>query len=536
MLRASRLGLAIASGFMLFMACPDFDLWPLMWVALVPALHLALTAATPKRAFFLGWLTGVVANTGGFYWMKGLLERFGHMPVYVAIPIMMLLTTYQGVTFAFWSWGVHRAHRRTALPLFVLAPLIMVTLELLVPQIFPFYLAISQAWIVPLIQVADLTGPMGVTFLMLMMTGALYDAAARWRAGAASLGRALRPVAIAGLVIAAVVGYGFLRISQVQARRESAPKADVGLVQANVGILEKWDPAERAGLLETHQRLSSQLAAAGADLVVWPESSYPYPLSRSMTRDFDPTDARRIRRGFSTPLMFGTVTVESGAARGTGSRYPYNTALMMDAGGNITATFDKVFLLVFGEYIPFYEQAPWFRKVFPEASHFNRGSEPASFPVNIDGREFRIGPLICYEDILPGFTRRVAKLRPHLFVNITNDAWFGRTSEPYQHLALSVFRSVEHRLEMVRAVNTGVSAHIDATGRVRRATPSADPQEQPPPQPIAIMNDVALLEGGTVYAAVGDTFAWLCALTLAALVARLPRHRALAGGYRKKNG
>ena len=114
----------------------------------------------------------------------------------------------------------------------------------------------------------------------------------------------------------------------------------------------------------------------------------------------------------------------------------------------------------------------------------------------------------------------MAKLEPNAFVNITNDAWFGRTAEPYQHLALAVFRSVEHRLEMVRAVNTGVSAHIDAAGRVRAQTESVDPDELPPPTPKTLLVDLAMLPGGGLYRHVGDLFGFAC---LAALVVILVR-------------
>ena len=141
--------------------------------------------------------------------------------------------------------------------------------------------------------------------------------------------------------------------------------------------------------------------------------------------------------------------------------------------------------MLFGEYIPFYDAIPWFTKLFPEASNFNRGNEPGHRSrCRSAAASYRLGPLICYEDILPGFARRVAKLGPNAFINITNDAWFGRTAEPYQHLALAVFRSVEHRLEMVRAVNTGVSAHIDAAGpgprsdRIGRSGRAADADAQ----------------------------------------------------------
>ncbi|MES1205235.1 MAG: nitrilase-related carbon-nitrogen hydrolase, partial [Pseudomonadota bacterium] len=147
-------------------------------------------------------------------------------------------------------------------------------------------------------------------------------------------------------------------------------------------------------------------------------------------------------------------------------------------------------------------------------------------------RDFLLGPLICYEDILPGFTRGAAKLAPNLLVNITNDAWFGKTAEPYQHLALSVFRSVEHRLEMVRAVNTGVSAHIDAVGRVRVAGPAADPDAQPPPQPVALLAEAALLDHGGLYVHIGDLFGWAC-LGVLALLFRL--HAPRRPGARRRD-
>src|SRR3954468_8409826 len=104
-LSPTRLGLSLLAGVMLFVSVPTFGLWPLMWVALVPQLVVAPGAATPKRAFLWGWLTGFVANAGGFYWMTGLLERFGHMPAVEALPIIALLVGYQGLAFALFSWG-----------------------------------------------------------------------------------------------------------------------------------------------------------------------------------------------------------------------------------------------------------------------------------------------------------------------------------------------------------------------------------------------------------------------------------------------
>jgi len=517
---AARLGLSLVAAALLYLSVPTSNLWPLMWIALVPQIHVALTSATPRRAFLQGWLTGAVANTAAFSWMSGLLERFGHMPAIEAFPIVLLLTAYQGLEFALFSWGVYRVRGATGLPMVVVAPLVMVAIELGTPQVFPFYLAISQAWVPHVIQIADLTGPLGVTALIVAWNGALYDAGARLAAGR---GRAaLRPVALVALAIVADVGYGAFRLRQVDARRAAAPKVKTGLVQANVGILEKWEPSEFARLLVLHQRLSAELVGRGAELVVWPESSYPYPLPRPFTHDMELRDPRRVQRGFAVPLLFGALT------QGRGEKYPYNTAFMMDAGGDVTGSYDKVFLMLFGEYIPLYDSIPWFTKLFPEASNFNRGSTPASFPLRLGDRDYKLGPLICYEDILAGFTRRVAQLGPNALVNITNDAWFGRTAEPYQHLALAVFRSVEHRLEMVRAVNTGVSAHIDAGGRVLAQTASVDPAETPDAPPATLLVDLALLDGGGLYRHVGDLFGFACLVALVALLVQARRRAAVS--------
>lgn len=525
---AIRLGLSALSGILMVLSVPTFDCWPLMWIALVPALHVALTARTPRRAFLHGWLTGIVGNTIAFFWMKGLLERFAHMPGIQAIPIMMLLTTYQGLEFGLWSWGIHRlARRRPDRPLALLAPLVMVAIELAVPQIFPFYLAISQAWVPAVIQIADVTGPMGVSFIMVMFTGAVYQAGVDVVAGSSRAGAvraAARRLGVPAAVVVATLLYGALRIHQVDQRRAAAPKARVGLVQANIGIQEKWDPRESARLLTVHQQLSSELGQRGADLIVWPESSYPYTLPRNVARDFPVGNPHRIRGDFAAPVLFGAVTLST-EPRERKDRFPYNTALMLDRAGNITGTFDKVFLLIFGEYIPFYEYIPWFTDLVPDASNFNRGSKPAVFPFRVGARDYRLGPLICYEDILPGFTRAAADLEPNLFVNITNDAWFGKTAEPYQHMALAVFRSVEHRLDMVRAVNTGVSSHIDAVGRVRAAGPAVDPAAVPPPEPVALLAETALLDRGGLYGTIGDLFAYVCVACLAVLAARRRRPR-----------
>lgn len=514
--------LALLSGCLWFLACADFDIWPLAYIAMLPAFWVVERAPTRRKALFYGWLAGAVANAGGFYWVSGLLERFGHMPFVVAVIGLLLLAAYQAVVFWLFFWVLRSVRRQSRellgapLPMVLLAPIIMVSFELLVPFLFPWYLAITQAWLVPVIQIADLTGPLGVTAFLMVINGALYDVITERGS------RRTRSAAAGVVIVALVLVYGFVRISQIDAQRESAPALQVGVVQGNIPFDEKGiNRAELAAeQLRDLQAKSAELEAAGAEFIMWTESSYPYGVPRDAKMDFRERDGRRIRRGFDAPLMLGAWTFD----RHNQDERPYNSALMIDASGSISARFDKIFLLMFGEYIPFLETFPALEDILPKnASHFSRGKEIVVFPLEHKGEQYRLGPMICYEDILSEFGRKLAVSHPHLLVNITNDSWFGDTSEPWEHMALSVYRAVEMRTDLVRAVNTGVSAFIDASGRVYNQTYAIDPKITPMAMD-GLVDEVRLMEGGhSFFARFGDVFGYLCVIATLLLWQVWPR-------------
>ena len=504
-------GLAVLSSVLWFLACADWDIWPLAWLAMVPGLVAIEAAPTTRRAVLYGWLTGIVANVGGFYWITGLLSRFGHVPMPLAILGLLLLCGYQATVFMFFALAIRKLRDRTrrrgrAWPMALLAPVVMVAFEMLIPLLFPFYLAITQAWVTPVIQVADLAGPVGVTALLLAVNGGIYDLLV---APKGSGPRRAIPLAAAAGVLALALVYGFVRINQVDAAREEAPTIVVGVVQGNIPFDEKGykrpDLAPRQ--LRELQKVSADLERQGADLIVWSESSYPFAVPRDQEIDFPEASRIRVRRGFSKPLVFGAITTP---VTDDEDALNYNSALYLLPDDRFAGRFDKIFLLMFGEYIPFREVL---EPILPKnASHFARGDKVTTFPFSHDGVDYRLGPLICYEDILPGFGRKLAALHPHLLVNITNDAWFGDTAEPWEHLALSVFRAVETRSDLVRSVNTGVSAFVDANGRVMSQSYAVDPHKHPAPM-TGHLDTVVLMEGGhTFYARFGDLFGWLCAI------------------------
>jgi apolipoprotein N-acyltransferase len=545
---------ATLSGCAWFLATADHYIWPLAWVASVPLFFCAEQAKTGRRAFFYGWWAGLITNVGGFYWIVHMLVRYAYLHWILAVGIFLLMAAYQATLVGALAAGTRAIRKRNpGLPFALVAPLVMVTVELIAPLIFTYFMAITQVpapgvpgawWLRHVIQVADLTGPLGVTALLFMVNGAIYDVITL----PARRKRVIVAAAAGGVLLLAFV-YGEIRIRQMSARHAAAPKIKVGLVQPNVAFNEKdsGNPAVGHQQMRDLQDRAAELEAQGADLIVWPEASYPDWLDRKTQRDWRPEDLLRrppeplphkpirwavVRRDgqlqleprFSTPLVMGAVTMTDG------DRYPHNSALMLDRDGTFTGRFDKIFLLVFGEYIPFKDDFEFVEKLIPDAAgNMARGKDIVTFPFHTrDGATWRLGPMICYEDILPDFGRKLAALHPHLLVNITNDAWFGDTSEPWQHLALSAYRSVELRTELVRAVNTGVSAYVDATGTITAKTYAVDPEKNPfrDPHGASIIGEVALMEGGhTVYAAVGDLFGWICAAATAMLILVLPRYR-----------
>lgn len=524
-----RLLLSILSGTLLFLACADFDIWPLCWIGLVPLLWVLLDDDGQPRTrspFFYGMVAGMFANGGGFYWIVGLLQRFGHLPWIAAAPLFLLLIAYQALTFGLFAVIVCRLRMHLGVKVTWLAPIVWVACELCVPYVFPWYLSITQAWVPTVIQIADITGPLGVSFLLVLSNGALFDVL--HAIGRAKPGRRLRaflgtPLLAVGTIVLCLA-YGTVRIHQVDEARQHAEKLRVGVVQANVGIHEKFVPGLREQQHALHLSLSQQLSSQGAELILWPESSYPYAMARPVIGDFPVGDRRRVQNGFQTPIVFGALTVDR---KGISDYDMFNTAIMLDKEGKAVGTFDKNFLLIFGEYLPFAHELDFLRRAIPEISNFSRGTETTTFPIDVRGKRYSLGPMICYEDIIPAFGRRLFadKNPPNLMVNITNDAWFGATSEPYEHLALAVFRAVEHRVELVRAVNTGVSAYIDAAGRVYQKGPSVDPQLQPDAKPVTLLADMALLPPGGLFQRLGETFGFLCLATVL-LLGVLSRQRA----------
>jgi apolipoprotein N-acyltransferase len=504
--------LATVSGCLWFLAVTPFDFSGLAWVAAVPMLLAIDRAPALRTALALGWWAGVVETAGGFYWLIDTTQRFTDFPWIVGALVLLLFCATRAIIFLIFAGIVCALRRRRPVPMALLAPLVMVLCEFLVPQVFPSGQWISQAWHPLVIQVTELTGPFGVTALLMLINGALYDLLTKnpWARVSAI---------ICTTTVAAALIFGAVRMRQIDEVIARAPRLEIGLVQPNFAYTNDTEFSRDEALRELTalQEQSRRLERAGAQLVVWSEGSYPVALPRDLSVDFPPESLAMIRRGFSTPLVIGAITIEPEEDR------PFNSALLLDQSGRTAGRYDKVQLMVFGEYIPGVDLFPWLRGLLPPGSgRFKAGAGPGIMSLQVtDGQSWRLGPLICYEDLLPEFIHGLGKLHPDLMVNLTSDQWFGANSEPWQHLALSVFSSIELRVALVRSVNSGISAMIDPNGRLLEKTYAVDPYRHPRAADGIVVSAPKMPGGNTLFVAWGDWFPYLCAVTTLVIAVRV---------------
>lgn len=508
-------GPPVLSGTLLFVASPAVGAWPLAFVALIP-LWAAVREAPPGRALAIGWLCGTATNLAGFAWGVDLLERFGHLSAPAAVAAIAAVSIYQASVFGLWAGATSLLCRYGVSP-FVAAPLCLAVAEAEVPMIFPWHVALVafRAW--PVVQVAELGGPPAVSAWLMLANLVLAEAALAVR----DRRRPARAVRLAALVALAVVAVGLVRAAHVERVRAHAARIRVGIVQPNFGILPIKD-RERRGqeYIETLRGATVEAGRKGAELVVWPESAFPFLVDRQLEREYAPGHPWELRGSFKGRLVVGALTHLFGTS------YVYNSAVLVSGSGVFAGTYDKSRLLAFGEYIPFADRFPdWAmrtRKSLPDWPEI----EPGAGPRVLEDGDLRIAAFICYEDIFPDLVHeaarpRAARLGPNLLLTLANHAWFGDSAAPRHALALATLRSVETRRDLVRATTTGVSSICDALGRVavegplRPQIPQGDDR-----RPTLLLGDVALMESFAVGPYSAPYFPYACALALAAAALR----------------
>jgi apolipoprotein N-acyltransferase len=270
-----------------------------------------------------------------------------------------------------------------------------------------------------------------------------------------------------------------------------SPTARIAVIQGNIDQTVKWNPAFQAATIKTYNRLSLSAKPENPDLIVWPESATPFYLFYNK----EPT--QEVLEGIqkiNTDFLIGSPSFEGKEAN---IRY-YNSAYLISPGSKTISKYDKAHLVPYGEYVPFKRWLPFLGKMVAQVGDFRPGKAGKTIPWKKDA----LGVQICYEIIFPDLSRAMVKNDAGLLINITNDAWFGKTSGPYQHFSMTVLRAVENRRALARAANTGISGFIDPAGRILTSTPLL--------QEAAVTQTLPLIHKKTFYTRFGDIFALAC--------------------------
>ncbi|MDD2899525.1 MAG: apolipoprotein N-acyltransferase [Desulfuromonadaceae bacterium] len=489
--------LAIASGSMIAISFPNPGLTFLAWVALIPLL-IALEGCSPPTAFRIGMTCGITAYAFILYWLNIVFVRYGHLPWSVSIPVYMLLVFWLSLFYGL-SIMVARKGELAGIKAAFTLPIVWVAFDFIRSFLFSGFawamLGHSQYRTLPLIQIADLAGVYGITLLIVLANIVLYRALRA--VSGAGIPYPVKSAAVLLLLLAGTLFYGFNRLNEADIT--DAKPLRVALIQGNIPQDVKWSPEFRQYTVDTYERLTREASKGGVDLIVWPESAVPF-----FFQD-EPIQAERIRnlaKETGAYILFGSPAHELRNGKSTF----LNSAFLLSPRGETLGRADKMHLVPLGEYIPLGNLLTFINKLVVGIGDFS----PGEHATPLDMGSTKLGIQVCYEVIFPELARQYVQAGARVLVAITNDAWFGRSSAPYQHLAISAFRAVETRTPLVRAANTGVTAIVDQNGHIRTMTGLFVEAYR--------TGEIQPGRGSSLYLTIGDAPAWLAVILTAGIV------------------
>ncbi len=480
-------------------AFPKIGISQLAWVALIPLFFAVKDVEKKGERFRLGFIAGLVHYLSLVFWVVVTMSRYGGLPMYQCVGLLFLLASYLAVYVAVFSVLLPILSPRP-LSLLWIGPCLWTCLEYLKTFLFTGFpwelLGYSQYENLPIIQLADLTGVYGVSFLIIFVNTALFlfflgIGKDRFRNVAVSRSQAGICLGLLGLIFCFAFTYGIWRIGNVEILQANAPKIAVTLVQGNVDQASKWNRTCQTAIIEKYNRLSLSAKNQNPDIVVWPETATPFYFF------YNHRLSKEVQKGIrqsGTDFLVGSPFFEKTKT----SRKYHNSAFLVNSAGVPLGRYDKTHLVPFGEYVPLKNWLFFAGKMVAQVGDF----KPGDLGHTLIWKEYQLGVQICYEVIFPGLTRIITRNGANLIFNITNDAWFGRTGATQQHFSMAIFRAVENKRALVRCANTGVSGFVSPTGRIIESTPLFIEK--------VMTHEVPLIRKKTIYTRLGDFFAWLC--------------------------
>ena len=458
--------LSTLSGLMLVLIFPQFNLEILAWFSLIPLFFLIQDQPLLRVTAF-GFWSGMVFYFFGLRWVTNTIVNYGNLPVIVSYLVLLLLAAYLSLYMALFCYLLKKWSRGNPLYFIFLAPGLWTSLEYLrsTHSQYGFSwlgLGYSQSGNLPVIQMAEITGVYGISTLIVFINASLFYLLNTWLTRKESRQGNKQVAGVLGLSLAIGVfwiGYGQIALGQWKNDSTGGKSLKVGLAQGNIQQHLKWNPLYQNQVVDTYRKLSLKAAQSQPDLIVWPEAAIPFYYSLDKKNSALIKDIVQITK---TPLLLGSPYGEFTNQK----RVLYNSAYLINANGETLGRYDKIHLVPFGEFVPF-KKLLWFvSKMVEGIGDFGQGTEDKVFDLN--GTKLAIS--ICYEITFPDLVRQPILHGAQFLVNITNDAWFGKSPASYQHMDMAALRAVENRVPIVRAANTGITGTIDPTGAIRQAT------------------------------------------------------------------
>jgi apolipoprotein N-acyltransferase len=519
----------ILSGVLLYASFPPFDIGFLAWVSLVPLLTL-LSFARYRQAFFISFLTGIVLCGLHGWWLN----------VVPGLPFIAFwaLVLYCAIFFGLFGFFLAFVVCQTKLPKILVAPALWVSIEFFRSNLsflsLPWaLLGYSQHNNIPVIQIASFTSVYGVSFLIVLVNAATSEGILRVLNNAevgtalknpmgykileraqddkgmlfiqskrTSLLRSIPLIAGAFITVLIVYLWGAYQVKTLGSNTEGLLTAS--LIQGNIPQDVKWDGNFRKMIMQKYHSMTLQASLQNPDLIIWPESSTPGYLMHDYLTHRTVMD---VLHETGIPLLLGS---SSQAKIGRGERSIFkslNSAFLLDGKGRILSSYNKIKLLPFGEYLPLKGKFPWPQWLVPSSGDFIPGRNPVVFRLP----QGNFGVVICWENLFPEVFRIFVERGGQFMVNLTNEAWFGKSAASHQIIAMSVFRAVENRVSLLRCANTGVTCLIDPLGRVEKKV--VDEQGNDIMVSGILTTSVPKPQGPTFYTKYGDIFAIACTVS-----------------------
>lgn len=493
------------SGTLLFLSFPDYPFNFLAWIALIP-FFISIQDTSPKTAFFRGWWTGFFYFLGTLYWVTHSMIFYGKLSPWLSILLMLILVAYLSIYVATFASLTRWILIKNRIPFIFLAPFFWVALEYARAHLlsgFPWVLlGYSQHQSLTLIQISDITSVYGVSFLIVLVNVFIYVCVLPRLKYPKKIIKTNFPRLTATytlIVLMMTLSYGWIKLTPSSEKNVQKP-ITLSVIQGNIGQDIKWDPTFQEETYSIYKKLTHKETSRKTDLVIWPEAATPFLFNQDLPRQ---KEILQLAEVVNTPILLGSPSISSD---NQGRPVLQNSAYLISSSGTIEGQYHKIHLVPFGEYVPFSSFLSFIHKMVEGIGDFLPGDSYSTMKLG----QVKFGVVICFEVIFPELVRKFVEKGAKFMVTITNDAWFGETSAPYQHFSMVVFRAIENRVPFARAANTGISGFIDAQGKILKKS--------------TLFEETTLRETlypnyePTFYTKHGDLFAILCVIMSSFLI------------------